>query len=118
MNIPLDVIDRLFKDYESKDLKKAFQIIRKWLEYSGYEGTQYSRCLLFLAKGDINELERINEYGKNDPRDVIWDAEKKAGNKGHWFGISFDEIEKLNGMEYKQPLYEKVKDPLEDNLPF
>ena len=32
----------------------------------------------------------------DDPRNVVMEAENAAGNPDHWFGISFEEIEKFD----------------------
>ena len=40
-------------------------------------------------------------------RRVIEQAEEQSGNLGHWFAISFDEIEQLNGNKYNEEIFEE-----------
>ena len=68
-----------------------------------------------MVEGDLYNLrERCLPYLKDDPRDLIREAEEKAGNPGHWFSIPFDEMENFSG---ELPATEK-EESKDNNLPF
>jgi hypothetical protein len=51
---------------------------------------------------------------KLDPREILMEAEDKAGNPGHWFSIPFDEMDDFSG---ELPIQHKDFEE-DDNLPF
>lgn len=56
---------------------------------------QLARSILVLSDGKISEVISIAEDFMGDPRDVINAAERKIGNPGHFFNLTFDEIDKI-----------------------
>lgn len=95
--IPRDIIEttnRLFNNAE--DAYEAHTLLATlWTRGLNVGPAQLARSILYLSGGDITKLRQIFElhfYG--DPRDVIMDAESKAGNPGHYFIPPFDEMGK------------------------
>lgn len=113
MEIPIDILDRLYQDYGEGSMGPAFAILRsRWVPSYHITYSQAARSLLFLADGDLNRLRALADY--DDPRDIVMEAEEAAGSQGHWFSISFAEIAKLEGRKYTMP----DQLPESDDLPF
>ena len=113
MDIPIDIMDRLYQDYGEESMGEAFAILRsRWVPTYHITFTQAARSLLHLADGDLERLKALANY--DDPRDIVMEAEEAAGNQGHWFSISFNEIAQLGGRKYTMP----HRLPESDDLPF
>ena len=92
MKLPEDIIlkiDELFPaDEDNSNAKKLIGQIYTSTLNVGQD--QLTRSILYISNGNISEIKRIidsNFYG--DPRDVIMDAEHRAGNPGHYFLNAF-----------------------------
>jgi hypothetical protein len=99
MNIvfPQDIIEKIQRDFSRDIQKEAVDICKDIYSKDKNVGNEQSvRGALYLAKGEIAILKAYNQsLEKEDPRDVLEEAEIKAGNYGHYFSLSFDEIEEL-----------------------
>ena len=83
-----DFIEKNFAQAEQslviKKIEKIFQT--KW----NIGADQIARSLLYLADHKYSQL--ISLLNFTDPRDLVTDAERKAGNPGHYFNIPFDKM--------------------------
>lgn len=100
MNLKTDIISRIKSDF-GKDTNKAFEILQNRLKQIEYlNNDRIIRCIIYLSKGSIDELNRIIEIGKQDPRDVMSLAEYKEGStfdnytRIRDFNKTFEECEK------------------------
>lgn len=77
---------------------------------------QFVRSIIFLANGSLQDLK--NKYLLiDDPRDVISEAEVKAGRPGHWFAMPFDAMSTFVSPVEEQTNY-KIEKGFDDGLPF
>lgn len=96
--LPPDIehkIDFLFHDLSDRQYVKNL-MLGLWDISLNVGADQMARSIIFLAEGNVSMVKDIFErefYG--DPRDVIMMAEKKSGNPGHFFMITFDEINNM-----------------------
>ncbi|NME72950.1 hypothetical protein [Flammeovirga aprica] len=100
MNLPIDIKKKVLQDYNYSDGKKVIYIFEQL--YSENINTkiiiQVIRSVLFLADGDFDVIkEYCNPSLQVDPRDIVMEAEEMAGNPGHWFSITFDDMKGFNG---------------------
>lgn len=95
-----DIYKKIQTDFPANDIDAVKEVLLEAIAPALNVGEdQFVRSLVFLADKDIDELKRIvRDYG--DPRDIIWEAEHRAGNQGHWFTIPFEQIEALKGGKY------------------
>lgn len=109
-----DIEIRILQDFSNpKDAVAVNEIFSKIVEFGSNTGiAQVLRSILYLADGNVQEVNRYYLMYCEDPRDVIGEAEMKAGNPGHWFGIPFDEMEDFSGG------LPGIKTDEGDNLPF
>lgn len=91
MKLPLDVVERICAIFTPKEAAQVIQILDEWDSYL----LQYPRSIVYLSNGDFQKFVELNEEGKRDPRDIIYEAEGAAGHYGHWFALTFPEIEEL-----------------------
>ena len=89
MKLPLDVVERICAIFTPKEAAQVIQILDEWDSYL----LQYPRSIVYLSNGDFQKFIKLNEKGKRDPRDIIYEAEGAAGHYDHWFAITFPEIE-------------------------
>lgn len=112
-----DIIEKIKNDYCETDKARIIEIFSKLALENPKVGVmpQALRGILYLADGDVEKLKIIClPYLKYDHRDIIMEAEEKAGNPGHWFSIPFDEMDSFSG-----ELPNQSKDvEEEDNLSF
>ncbi|MEI7596146.1 MAG: hypothetical protein WCK02_10400 [Bacteroidota bacterium] len=95
MKLPIDIerkIDQLFIDLEDKQEVKKI-ILRLWSTNLNVGEEQLVRSILTISNGNTQKLRDIIKDLYVDPRDVIMTAECLAGNPGHYFIPTFDEIE-------------------------
>ena len=107
-----DIIDFIERKFEEISILKVKEIVNDIKVKGSSVGTdQLIRALLFLSNGSLNDLINIWLPIKElDPRNIIKNAELKAGNPGHYFNIPFPEIEeffsKMYGNDDEEPPYE------------
>lgn len=92
-------------DFPASEAIEVKQIINKLYHENKNLGfiDQVLRSLIFLSEGQLSNLKyQLPPFRLFEPRDIIIEAEECAGNLGHWFGISFDEIEKRYGQTEKE----------------
>jgi hypothetical protein len=80
MNLKTDIISRIKSDFV-QDSDKALEILEtrlKQIEYLNHD--RIIRCIVYLSKGSIEELNRYIGIGQQDPRDVMSLAEYKGGS--------------------------------------
>lgn len=89
MKIPQDILDKVKEDYFDLEHQKVVSnfVIELYNTNWNVGHDQLCRSILFLLEGEIENLSRFSSI--EDPRDVIMEAEKKAGNPGHYFINSF-----------------------------
>lgn len=112
-----DIENRIRQDFSNPEdalsVKEIFGRIIKFGSNTGID--QVLRSILYLADGSLLEVNKYYQMYREDPRDVIGEAEMKAGNPGHWFGIPFDEMEGFSG---ELPETKSKEENEGDNLPF
>jgi hypothetical protein len=91
-NIPPDIfrkIEELFTDAE--DQEAVLTIVRELFDrHWGVGREQLARSLLVLSEGKLTALQEA--MNGMEPRDIIRSAEAKAGNPGHYFIPTFDQM--------------------------
>lgn len=110
-----DVIDRIKLDFKESEREEVISILEKTLYTYSNVGAmdQAVRSIVYMADGNIKIIkDYCIPHLKYDPRDIIIEAEEKAGNPGHWFSIPFDEMANFSG---ELPEGEEHED---DGLPF
>ncbi|MFY0592830.1 hypothetical protein [Roseivirga sp.] len=77
------------RDFESdRDKVIVIDFLKIIAETKWNVGTQQlSRAIVYLIDGDVNNLKKFDPI--SDPRDIIMEAEIKAGNPGHYFTKPF-----------------------------
>jgi hypothetical protein len=90
-----DIIQKINSDFSEENVAEVIKILEdEALHISRVGSDQLGRSLIYLCKGNINELKYVYlPMMRSDPRDVIMTAEEKAGHRGHYFGLTFEEIE-------------------------
>jgi len=113
--LPIDILNKVNKDFNSVNQLELKLILNEILSSRLNVGHhQLIRSLLYLSEGKINNLKNIYIPMMNlDPRDVVMSAEEKAGLPGHYFSISFDEMNANENLVKKE--FEELDD---DRLPF
>jgi len=100
MKLPIDIIQKIESDYSSSEQKEVLNILQNLYQENANVGSmeQAIRGLVYIADSNIQVVkEYCLPYLQHDPRDIIMEAEEKAGNPGHWFGIPFNEMESFSG---------------------
>ncbi|MFN5417829.1 MAG: hypothetical protein ACK5B9_12295 [Flavobacteriia bacterium] len=93
--IPNDIEKKIYQLFSNEKERKEVENKIKSL-YSKNWGVgfdQLTRSIIFLSDGKLEEFKNIIK--EMEPRDLILDAERKAGNPKHYFCIPFDKIDKL-----------------------
>jgi hypothetical protein len=91
-NIPVDILNKINELFPNiEDNSEAKKLIEQIFKSSINIGpSQLARSILFISNGNLSLIKKIIDsdfYG--DPRDVIMEAEQKAGNPGHYFNLPF-----------------------------
>ena len=73
MKLPIDIDDRIENDFPDKDERELVKDIISALSVN--EKTRVARCILFVASGDMNRLEKLEALASTDYRDVIMAGE-------------------------------------------
>lgn len=97
--LPDDILNKIDHDFDFEDVQDIKDLLTELYAHMHRDGPiiQAIRGMIFLANGDAWKIRTICvPYLQREPRDIIVEAEEKAGNPGHWFNIPFDEMEKLN----------------------
>lgn len=95
MRLPTDIIQKIESDYNDSEQKEVLNILESLYKDNAKVGSmeQAIRGLIYIANSNIKLIkEYCIPYLQYDPRDIIMEAEEKAGNPGHWFGIPFSEM--------------------------
>ena len=82
MTFKADIIKKIQTDFGNNS-NEIFETLKKAIEVTDYLKTdRIIRCIIFLSKGNINELNRLINVAINDTRDVmLWaEYEKLNGN--------------------------------------
>lgn len=85
MKLPEDIIARINMDYTNQVIKKSVtEFIEKIYSQRWNVGNdQLCRSILFLMDGKSSKMADFENI--DDPRDIIMEAERKAGNPNHYF---------------------------------
>jgi hypothetical protein len=117
-NFDNDIIEKVKMDFNSNEIEDVYKLLKDSLSSGLNVGEgQFIRSVLFLSKGNIEQLKIILQ-NFDDPRDIVGEAEVESGNLGHWFAIPFNEIEQLNGELYDGSIFNQVDFAEDDGLPF
>ena len=110
-----DIENRIRQDFNNpRDITSVNEVFSRIVKFgSNTDVDQVLRSILYLSDGSVSEVNKYYQMYCEDPRDVIGEAETRAGNPGHWFGIPFDEMEGFSG-----ELPERKSNDGGDNLPF
>lgn len=75
-----DIINRIYTDF-GKESNNAFEILQRAIEKTDdLNSDRIIRCVIFLAKGNIDELHKYIKAATVDPRDIMLWAEYEASN--------------------------------------
>lgn len=95
-------IDELFNnDYERQTAKQL--ILSLWQTSLNVGPDQLARSILIISDGELSKIQEIfssNFY--EDPRDVIMEAETKAGNPKHYFTKPLSDVDVKNLLKIKK----------------
>lgn len=95
VTLPIDIAQKIATDFSQNDIKEALKIsMRVYKADSIVGGDQLVRSLLYLAGGDLQLLKTELNYSRDDPRTIILHAEQANGNKGHYFSIPFNKMDR------------------------
>lgn len=99
-----DIVEKINSDFPMELVAEVTKILVDAVTGISIVGSdQLARSLLFLCKGDIKALKEEYIPAKSiDPRNIVLWAEEDAGNQGHYFGITFDEIANLEFIDHKK----------------
>ncbi|NHM01193.1 hypothetical protein [Flavobacterium difficile] len=96
-----DIYKRIETDFGTES-NKAIEILCHAIEKTDYLNTdRIIRCIVFLSKGNLNDLQKYIIAAANDPRDIIlWAEYEKLSDDFNYkrlrdFNISF-EVSKIN----------------------
>jgi hypothetical protein len=112
MQIPNDIEKKIIDDFHGEEQEIVKLLFQRICQYNTYS-SQVLRSILFLSIGDFKKVIRYYLTYEVDPRDVIGEAEEKAGNPGHWFSIPFDEMPEFSGK-----LPNSSEQEVDSDLPF
>ncbi len=93
--LPGDILNKIDQDFDHEDKQEIKDLLTELYAHMHKDGPiiQAIRGIIFLADKDA---ERIRDlcipYLQREPREIIVEAEEKAGNPGHWFNIPFDQM--------------------------
>lgn len=104
--IDKDILERIDEIFTPEDAIEAKKILIG-IKYANVGFQQLYRAIIYLSDGDINFIKgQVIPLMKLDPRDVLSWAENKAKGPGHWFTVTFPEID-----NYFELLYKDVVEP-------
>jgi hypothetical protein len=76
----IDIINKIKSDF-GEGSNEALEILINRLEQLEYlNNDRIIRCLIYLSKGSIKELNHFIDLAQQDPRDLIMYAEYKEGS--------------------------------------
>jgi len=77
----IDIINKIETDF-GQDSNKAKEIITNRIGYFEHllKNDRIIRCIIYLSKGSIKELNHFVDIALQDPRDVMMYAEYKEGS--------------------------------------
>jgi hypothetical protein len=88
-----DILAKIYADFSKQEVEEAIAIAVDLFDNCSQVGpAQLVRSLLYLINGDLSAFKARRK--KLEPRDDVSEAEDMAGNLGHYFIPTFDEIEK------------------------
>lgn len=113
MELPKDIVQQIFRDFKEDDCFKVLkELTWRYEEKPDFWAESVIRSTIFLSKG---KLERFYSWlDTDDWRTILIHADEKSGNYGHYFKLTFDEIEKLNAVmqkELQNSINEQIKLP-------
>jgi len=113
MRLPKDIIQKVLQDFESCDKEYVIKELEsRFSENKNFWAINVIRAVLYLSNGS---LKQFNEWlGTDDSRTILFHAEKKSGDYGHYFKLTFDEIAKLIDITNTE-LITQIQE--QDNLP-
>ena len=78
-----DVIDKISMDFgTTDDVDLALSVLADFMDQNQeLSSDRILRCIVFVAKGDINILEKAVDMAKTDYRDLIVWAENDGGEE-------------------------------------
>ncbi|WP_018344383.1 hypothetical protein [Cytophaga aurantiaca] len=80
MRFKEDITARIHADF-GEDFNNAFEILRSAIEKTDdLNSDRIIRCIIFLAKGNIDALHKYIKVATVDPRDIMLWAEYEASN--------------------------------------
>ncbi len=114
MDLPKDIVERIKRDFQEENAAFIFDQVSYGRRMKSIFYTDSCiRAVVYLANGNVLEFCKIL-LRSCDYRDILMEAEEKSGNTGHYFHVSFDEVEKIN-LRIQQDLAQRAKE--EDSLP-
>lgn len=112
-----DIVSKITSDFSENEQELVIKLLIEQEQIGlNVPFHQFARSIIFLANGSLQDLK--DKYLLiDDPREVISEAEIKAGRPGHWFSIPFDEIPTFVSPVEEQINY-KIEKDADDGLPF
>jgi len=79
MTFKPDIIRKIQTDFDDKS-SEVFKMLNKAIEAKYFKADRVIRCIVFLANGSIDELNKLIRVATNDTRDVMFWAEYEKLN--------------------------------------
>lgn len=83
-----DIEKRIIKEYGPGSLNGILRVLRPAIDAA--LGDRVIRCVIVLAKGDVNELRHYVKQAVDDYRDVIYWAEYDGTGRMRDYNLPFD----------------------------
>lgn len=77
MTLPNDIVRRIASEFAADRIAVATEILESCAELK--ESARVQRCVVHLARGDLDKLREYAHAAEVDYRDVIWWAEYDGG---------------------------------------
>lgn len=93
--LPDDILQKIDEDFDLNHKQEIKDLLTELYANMRKYGPiiQAIRGIIFLANKDAEKIRDLCiPYLQREPRDIITEAEEKAGNPGHWFNIPFDQM--------------------------
>ena len=92
--LPKDLTKRIYEDFESPLEQEKVILSLVELKQINVGRDQLRRGIVFLADGDYEEFKKLRKSFRGDPRQLLIEANRKAGDPDYWFSRPFSEMEK------------------------
>lgn len=95
MILPLGIVEKVHQDFEQSEIEIVLTTLTaRFVEKKKSWTDNVIRAAVYLAKGDRVQL--LDWLATDDSRTILIQAELQSGNYGHYFNLTFPEVDQLN----------------------